>query len=314
MLLDGHFVLEHVARAGSGLYFNFNGTAGVLRKSMIDDAGGWQHDTLTEDSDLSYRAQLKGWKFIYMPGVECPSELPVDMQGFQTQQARWSKGLTQVSLKLLPTIFRAKLPWRTKFEAVMHLTPNVSYPMMMVVAALMLPVMIVRFYMGWWQMLILDLPLVIASFCSISSFYLLAYHEVFPTTWKRGIAFIPVLMAAGVALTVSNTKAVLEALLHIQTAFARTPKYAIERQRVKLKDVKYRSKSGLLPLIEFALGGYFVFMLAYAIDSFNFLAVPFLTIFVAGYWWAALTKLWSDWQGRLQWHRRRRLELQQASQ
>ncbi len=103
ILLDGHFVLEHIARAGGGLFFNFNGTAGILRRSMIADAGGWQHDTLTEDSDLSYRAQLKGWKFVYAPTVECPSELPVETYGFQVQQSRWAKGLTQVAMKLLPT-------------------------------------------------------------------------------------------------------------------------------------------------------------------------------------------------------------------
>src|SRR5277367_5477308 len=102
MLLDGHFVLEHVARCGGGLFFNFNGTAGMLRRQMIDDAGGWQHDTLTEDSDLSYRAQLKGWRFVYLPDIECPSELPVETHGFQVQQARWAKGLTQVAIKLLP--------------------------------------------------------------------------------------------------------------------------------------------------------------------------------------------------------------------
>jgi cellulose synthase/poly-beta-1,6-N-acetylglucosamine synthase-like glycosyltransferase len=309
LLLDGHFILEHGARAGEGLFFNFNGTAGVLRREMIHDAGGWEHDTLTEDSDLSYRAQLKGWKFIYVPGIECPSELPVEMHGFQVQQSRWSKGLTQVALKLMPTILRAKLPFRTKLEAFFHLTPNISYPLMVVVAALMLPVMIVRFYMGWWQMVLLDLPLIIASFFSITSFYMMAYREIFPKNWKRGFAFVPVLMAAGVALTISNTKAVLEALFRVQTAFARTPKYAIERQKVKLQNVKYRSKSGWLPVFELAFGTYFLFMTAYAIDSFNFLAVPFLVIFVAGYYWAAFTKLWADWQGRLAWQRQRRLEL-----
>ena len=152
MLLDGHFVLEHGARFGGGLFFNFNGTAGILRREMIEDAGGWQHDTLTEDSDLSYRAQLNGWKFVYIPGVECPSELPVEMNGFQVQQSRWAKGLTQVAMKLLPTILKADLPRRVKIEAIFHLTPNISYPLMIVVSALMLPVMIVRFYMGWLQM------------------------------------------------------------------------------------------------------------------------------------------------------------------
>src|SRR5262245_4728870 len=164
MLLDGHFILEHGARSRAGYFFNFNGTAGILRRRMIDDAGGWQADTLTEDSDLSYRAQLKGWRFVYLPGLECPSELPVEMHGLQVQQSRWAKGLTQVAKKLLPTIFRAKLPLRMKVEAFLHLTPNISYPLMIVVSALLLPVMIVRFYMGPFQMLYIDLPLIVASF------------------------------------------------------------------------------------------------------------------------------------------------------
>jgi cellulose synthase/poly-beta-1,6-N-acetylglucosamine synthase-like glycosyltransferase len=311
MLLDGHFVLEHGARFGGGLFFNFNGTAGILRREMIDNAGGWQHDTLTEDSDLSYRAQLKGWKFVYIPGVECPSELPVEMNGFQVQQSRWSKGLTQVAIKLLPSILKADLPRRVKLEAIFHLTPNISYPMMIIVSALMLPVMIVRFYMGWLEMLCIDMPLIIASFWSITAFYMLAHRELYPTTWKRGIFFIPMLMAAGVALTISNTRAVLEALLGVQTAFARTPKYAIEgSQKVKLQASRYRSRSGWLPYIELAIGTYFLFMMAYAVDTNNFLALPFLAIFVGGYYWAGCASLWQDLQGRLRWHRQRRLELE----
>ena len=126
MLLDGHFILEHGARSRAGYFFNFNGTAGILRRRAIEDAGGWQHDTLTEDSDLSYRAQLAGWRFVYLPGLDCPSELPVEMHGFQIQQSRWAKGLTQVAKKLLPKILKADLPKRVKFEAIMHLTPNIS--------------------------------------------------------------------------------------------------------------------------------------------------------------------------------------------
>jgi cellulose synthase/poly-beta-1,6-N-acetylglucosamine synthase-like glycosyltransferase len=311
MLLDGHFVLEHGARFGGGLFFNFNGTAGILRREMIQDAGGWQHDTLTEDSDLSYRAQLKGWKFVYIPGVECPSELPVEMNGFQVQQSRWSKGLTQVALKLLPTILKADLPRRVKMEAIFHLTPNISYPMMIVVSALMLPVMIIRFYMGWLQMLCIDMPLIIASFWSITAFYMLAHRELYPKTWKRGIFMIPVLMAAGVALTISNTRAVLEALFGVQTAFARTPKFAIEgSQKVQqLQTSKYRSRSGWLPFAELAIGTYFLAMMAFAVDTYNFLALPFLAIFVSGYYWAGFASLWQDFQGRLRWHRQRKLEL-----
>ena len=304
MLLDGHFVLEHGARSKGGLFFNFNGTAGMLRKKMIEDAGGWQHDTLTEDSDLSYRAQLKGWKFVYVPEIECPSELPVDMYGFQVQQSRWAKGLTQCAIKLLPRIMKADLPWRVKLEAVCHLTPNISYPMMILVSALMLPVMIVRFYMGWLQMLVIDMPLIIASFWSISAFYMISQRELYPRTWKRSFLYLPALMAAGVGLTISNTKAVMEALLGVQTSFARTPKYAIRSsERVKIGQSAYRRKSGSLPFIEIAFGTYFLAMVWYAIDTYNFLSIPFLSLFVFGYYWAGFSTLWQEYQNKLQWQR-----------
>ena len=308
MLLDGHFVLEHVARSGGGLFFNFNGTAGILRRSMIEDAGGWQHDTLTEDSDLSYRAQLKGWKFVYCPSIECPSELPVETYGFQVQQSRWAKGLTQVAIKLLRTILRSDLPWRVKVEAFFHLTPNISYPLMIVVSALLLPAMIVRFYMGWFQMLVIDLPLIAASFWSISAFYVIAHRALFPKTWKRAFLFLPALMAAGVALTIINTRAVIEALVGYQTGFARTPKYAIGgAQKVRIENIQYRRRSGWLPYAELAVGSYFLAMILYAIESLNYLAIPFLLLFVGGYFWAGCTTLWEEYQGKLQWQRQREL-------
>jgi cellulose synthase/poly-beta-1,6-N-acetylglucosamine synthase-like glycosyltransferase len=304
MLLDGHFVLEHGARYGRGLFFNFNGTAGLLRRKMIEDAGGWQHDTLTEDSDLSYRAQLAGWRFVYLPGIDCPSELPVETYSFQVQQGRWAKGLTQVARKLLPRILKADLPARVKAEAFFHLTPNISYPLMIVLSALMLPVMIVRFYMGWFQMLLIDFPLIVASFWSISAFYVMAQRELYPNRWKRSITLLPMLMAAGVALTVSNTRAVLEALFGIKTAFARTPKYALAgEKRQALEGAQYRRRSGWLPFVELAVGTYFLGMVAFAIDTYNFLAIPFLMLFVAGYYWAGLTTLWQEYQGRLRWQR-----------
>ena len=314
MLLDGHFVLEHGARCGSGLFFNFNGTAGVLRRRMIDDAGGWQHETLTEDSDLSYRAQLKGWRFVYLPGLECPSELPVETYGFQVQQARWAKGLTQVALKLLPRILRADLPFRVKAEAFMHLTPNVSYPLMLIVSMLMLPVMIVRFYMGMFQMVLIDFPLIIASFWSISAFYLYAQRELFPRSWWKSIAFLPMLMAAGVALTVSNAKGVIEALLGVQTSFARTAKYAIgsqqrqvQTQQRKAAATAYKRKSGWLPYVELLIGSYFVYMVLFAIDTMNYLAVPFLLLFVCGYLWAGISTLYEEYRDKLQWQRARKM-------
>jgi cellulose synthase/poly-beta-1,6-N-acetylglucosamine synthase-like glycosyltransferase len=309
MLLDGHFILEHGARSRAGYFFNFNGTAGVLRRKMIDDAGGWQHDTLTEDSDLSYRAQLKGWRFVYLPGLDCPSELPVEMHGFQVQQSRWAKGLTQVAHKVLPSILKSDIPARVKAEAFMHLTPNITYPLMIVISALMLPVMIVRFYMGIWQMFLIDLPLIAASFWSISLFYVVAQRELYPKHWKRSILMLPMLMAIGVGLTIVNTRAVLEALFGVKTAFARTPKYAIGERAVNLETKKYRRRSGWLPYVEILVGCYFAFMIVFAIETVNYFATPFLALFVFGYWWAGFGTLYQEYQVRLRWMKQQRLEL-----
>ncbi|HMF74782.1 MAG TPA: glycosyltransferase [Bryobacteraceae bacterium] len=307
MLLDGHFVLEHGARCGSGLFFNFNGTAGILRRKMIDDAGGWQHETLTEDSDLSYRAQLNGWRFVYLPSLDCPSELPAETYSFQVQQARWAKGLTQVAIKLLPRILKSGLPFQVKAEAFMHLTPNISYPLMIVVSMLMLPVMIVRFYMGMFQMVLIDFPLIVASFWSISAFYLYAQRELYPKVWWKSIAFLPMLMAAGVALTLSNTKGVIEALLGIQSSFARTAKYAMGAKKVKLQPTAYKRRSGWLPYAELAFGTYFVYMVDFAIETMNYLAIPFLLLFVCGYYWAGFSTLYEEFRGRIEWQRAQKL-------
>jgi len=296
ILLDGHFVLEHSGRARSGVFFNFNGTAGMWRRQAIDEAGGWEHDTLTEDTDLSYRAQLKGWKFLYLQDVECPAELPVEMTAFKTQQARWAKGLIQVSKKILPQVFSSDASRHQKVEAWYHLTANLSYPLMIVLSVLLLPAMVIRFYQGWFQMLYIDLPLFMASTFSISSFYLVSQKELFPKSWFRSLLYLPLLMALGIGLTITNTRAVLEALIGKQTSFVRTPKYRVETKKDKVGATKYRKRLGWIPWIEIAIGCYFALTVYYAIDNENYFTVPFLLLFVIGYW---CTGLMSLLQGRL---------------
>jgi cellulose synthase/poly-beta-1,6-N-acetylglucosamine synthase-like glycosyltransferase len=291
MLLDGHFVLEHSGRARSGVFFNFNGTAGLWRRCAIEDAGGWQHDTLTEDTDLSYRAQLKGWKFIYLQDVECPAELPVEMTAFKTQQARWAKGLIQTGKKILPRVLKSDAPLHTKIEAWYHLTSNLSYPLMVVLSVLLLPAMVIRFYQGWFQMLYIDLPLFMASTFSISSFYLVSQKELFPGKWYRSLLYLPFLMALGIGLTITNTRAVLEALRGKQTAFARTPKYRVESRKDKVRSTKYRRRLGWVPWVELLVGSYFALTVYYAIDNENYITVPFLFLFVVGYWYTGLMSL-----------------------
>jgi cellulose synthase/poly-beta-1,6-N-acetylglucosamine synthase-like glycosyltransferase len=292
ILLDGHFVLEHGGRSRAGVFFNFNGTAGMWRRQAIDDAGGWEHDTLTEDTDLSYRSQLKGWKFRYLQDVECPAELPIEMTAFKTQQARWAKGLIQCAKKDLPKVLRAKVSRREKVEAWYHLTANISYPLMIVLSTLLLPAMVIRFYQGWFQMLYIDVPLFLASTFSISSFYLVSQKELFPGRWYRTFLFLPALMALGIGLTITNSKAVLEALVGHQSAFARTPKYRVTNKQDKAAAAKkYRKRLGWIPYLEMLIGGYFALTVWYAIANENYITVPFLILFVFGYWYTGLLSL-----------------------
>jgi cellulose synthase/poly-beta-1,6-N-acetylglucosamine synthase-like glycosyltransferase len=291
ILLDGHFVVEHGARSRRGTFFNFNGTAGVWRRKAIDQAGGWEHDTLTEDTDLSYRAQLKGWKFLYLPHIECPSELPVDMNGFKAQQARWAKGLMQTAKKILPKVFSSDVPWHVKSEAFFHLTANISYPLMVLLSTMLLPAMIVRFYQGWVQMLVIDLPLFLASTCSISSFYLVAQKELRPKTWYRTFLYMPFVMATGIGISVRNAQAVLEALAGKKSEFARTPKFNIAGKQGSFAKKSYRNKAGWMPYAEILLGVYFAFTVLYAVLNENYATVPFLLLFVWGYLYTGFMSL-----------------------
>jgi cellulose synthase/poly-beta-1,6-N-acetylglucosamine synthase-like glycosyltransferase len=291
ILLDGHFILEHGGRSRSKVFFNFNGTAGMWRRQAIDDAGGWQHDTLTEDTDLSYRAQLKGWKFKYVQDIECPAELPIEMTAFKTQQARWAKGLIQTSKKVLPLVFRSKVSWRVKIEAFYHLTANISYPLMIVLSTLLLPAMIIRSFGGWFQMLLIDLPLFLASTFSISSFYLVSQKELFPRRWPRTFLYLPFLMSLGIGLTLTNTRAVMEALFGIKSSFKRTPKYRVQSKADKAMGQKYRRRLGIVPWLELLVGGYFVMMCWYAMSSQNYWTIPFLLLFVIGYWYTGFMSL-----------------------
>jgi hypothetical protein len=265
-----------------------------------------------EDADLSYRAQLKGWRFVYVPSIECLSELPVDMYGFQMQQSRWAKGLVQAAIKLLPAILRSKAHWRVKLEAFLHLTPNISYPLIIAMSALLVPMMIVRFYAGWFQMLVIDVPLIVANFWSLWIFYIVAYREVHPTSWKRSIFLMPVLTAAGVALTVINSRTVIEALIGGKGHWTPTPKYSLQGKSAARGPAQYRWHGGWLPFIEVALGVIYVFIAAYAIDTYNFFAVPFLAIFSAGYFWAGFSVLNQEVRSLLRFQRERRLAIESA--
>ena len=287
MLLDGHFVFEHGARARSGRFFNFNGTGGVLRRAMIEDAGGWQHDTLTEDTDLSYRAQMKGWKYVYLSDVEVPSELPTDLTAFQVQQARWAKGLIQTGRKILPAMFASYLPAKVKLEAFFHLTSNVSYPLIVLLSILWLPSAIVRFHQGHAAFLLLDILLFLGTFSSLSTFYMLAQKELFPSMWWWKLLLIPALAATGIGLTITNTRAVLEGLLGMKSPFQRTAKYSTNREQARLARLRYRRSSGWLPLANFVVGTYFACCMVYLAGIGHWTTLPFAALFVTGFYFTA---------------------------
>jgi cellulose synthase/poly-beta-1,6-N-acetylglucosamine synthase-like glycosyltransferase len=290
VILDGHFIIEHGGRHLSGRFFNFNGTAGIWRRNAIESAGGWQHDTLTEDTDLSYRAQMAGWKFLYLPHIVCPAELPVEMNSFKSQQARWAKGLIQTAIKLLPRILRSNLSWKIKTEAFFHLTANISYPLMIALSFLLMPAMIVRFNQGWFQMLYIDLPLWLASTASVSTFYLISQKELYPD-WRVRLKYLPFLMSVGIGLSVSNSKAVMEALLGIKSSFKRTPKYRIESKKDRWVTKKYLRRTGVMPLFELSLGAYFGLVVFYAFINQNYPTIPFLMLFVVGFTYMGLMSI-----------------------
>jgi cellulose synthase/poly-beta-1,6-N-acetylglucosamine synthase-like glycosyltransferase len=290
ILLDAHFVLEHGGRNRSGLFFNFNGTAGIWRRAAIVDAGGWQHDTLTEDLDLSYRAQLRGWQFVFLPDLVSPAEVPVEMNSFKSQQHRWAKGSIQTCRKLLPHILRSDVPLAVKAEAFFHLTANFNYPLMCVLSVLMAPAMIIRYNMGWYEMLLIDVPLFLAATASVANFYMVCQRELHED-WFTRVKYLPFLMSIGIGLAVNNTKAVFEALFNKQSEFARTPKYRIEGEADEWIGKKYRQSFVVQPMIEMALGLYFTATVFYALANGIYGTLPFLVLFQVGFLYMGLMSL-----------------------
>src|SRR5687767_1489242 len=291
IMLDGHFVVEQTTRNRTGGFFNFNGTAGIWRRKAIETSGGWQHDTLTEDTDLSFRAQLMGWKFIYLLDEEAPAEIPVEINAFKAQQRRWAKGVMQVGLKLYPRIWLAPLPLRVKLEMFFRLTGNISYPLMIVASFLQFPLLLVRYNQPFYHLMILDLPLLIFSSISVVLFY---GSAVWYLDQKRAprLLHLPLVMGLGIGLAFSNARAVLEALLGVKSEFVRTPKYQIEEIRDatwKLK--KYRRKKGLLPLLEIGFAFYFLLAIIYSSRLHMWGTIPFLLLFFFGFGYMGVMSL-----------------------
>jgi cellulose synthase/poly-beta-1,6-N-acetylglucosamine synthase-like glycosyltransferase len=294
ILLDGHFVIEHTARHRSGRFMSFNGTAGAWRRTTIEDAGGWHHDTLTEDLDLSYRAQMKGWKFVYLPEVTSPAELPPEMNGFKSQQHRWAKGGAQTCRKLLPGILASRLPWRIKVEAFFHLTSCVSYFLILILTLLLLPVLYLKthfFENDWVMRLIFDSSLVLIATCSASTFYVACQRELF-RTWADSIKYLPFLMSLGVGVSLNNARAAFEGFFGKNSEFVRTPKYGIgagNNEKVQGRAGRQRlNPKRIQAWCELIMALYLTACIAYSVVNKFWLGIFFLCLFAVGYFYVAL--------------------------
>jgi hypothetical protein len=293
IFLDAHFLIEHAARNRSGRFFNFNGTAGIWRRQAIEDAGGWQHDTLTEDLDLSYRAQLAGWRFLFLPEVKVPAELPVEINAFKRQQYRWAKGSIQTARKLLGRVLRAPIPARVKLEAAIHLTNNVAYLLMIGLSLLIFPAMWLRIGTDPTLMLYVDLPLFLGATVSVLVYYTVSQflRDSGGEGWARRL---PALMGLGIGLAVNNARAVLSGFRKEVGVFERTPKYSIEQRSDRWRGKRYRVPSDLTFLIEGAFALFFIgcFIAAIALEMWP--SLPFLYLFLTGYCYMFLLAMTSN--------------------
>lgn len=291
MFLDGHLLLEQTARSRSGRFFNFNGTAGLWRRTCIESAGGWHHDTLTEDLDLSYRAQLAGWRFVFLADLITPAELPVEINGFKSQQHRWTKGSVQTCKKLLPKIWGSDLPWLIKFEATAHLTSNFAYLLLALLCVLLHPAVNEALGTGMLRMVLLDIPIFVATSLAVAVFYICAQRAQYPKTWLRELALLPLLLALGIGLSLNNARAVLEAVFNRQSEFKRTPKYGIENRSQTWRAKKYSPLKSVLPFVELAFAVYFTWYTVDAIVRGCYLSVPFLLLFQGGFTYVAISSI-----------------------
>ncbi|MEM1242965.1 MAG: glycosyltransferase [Cyanobacteria bacterium P01_H01_bin.26] len=283
LMLDGHFVAEQTSRSRTGCFFNFNGTAGLWRIAAITDAGGWQHATVTEDLDLSYRAQLRGWRCVYLPDIQVPAELPMEMNSFKTQQFRWAKGSSQVARLLLPSILQANFPAYIKWEAFFHLTNNFNYLLMLLLLLLSLPYQVYVTY-DWQHALFFYGPLSLSTSLSVVSFYLIAQRKTDDAwfSWQL-IQHLMLLMGVGIGLSINQSLAVCDGLLRNNTDFVRTPKHGVIRATEKWIDKKYRAAKNWLPYLELTMMVYLSVTIAIAFSNRHYLSLPFLVLFLAGY-------------------------------
>jgi cellulose synthase/poly-beta-1,6-N-acetylglucosamine synthase-like glycosyltransferase len=282
--IDGHFGVEQAARAWSGFFMNFNGTAGIWRKKTIKDAGGWQADTLTEDLDLSYRAQLKGWKLKFITDVVCPAEVPVAITAFKSQQFRWAKGSIQTAKKNIGKLFKADIPLLVKIQAFLHLTHYMVHPMMLLVVLTSIPMLYSQWFFKNLSFPVMIFTLLCLATFGPSSLYLFSQRILY-RDWKTRIKFLPFLICLGTGIAANNTKAVLEALLNVKSGFVRTPKYGINKQKDTWRGKGYSIPLSAVSILEFFLGVYSLTGLLMFLFFSKYFISPFMLIYTSGFFY-----------------------------
>lgn len=282
MALDGHFVMEQDVRNKVGYFINFNGTGGIWRKKAILDAGNWQSDTLTEDLDLSYRAQLKGWKFKYLNDVTSPAELPSEVGALKSQQFRWTKGAIETARKMLPEVWKAKIPLRVKIHSTFHLTNNIVFPFILLAGLLNVPLMFIK-HRGGHEAYFAMMSIFVVAFIGSFLFYLLSQKAVYPD-WRRRLLLFPLFMAGSMGFAVNNSRAVFEGLLRKKSEFIRTPKYRIQEKTDSWREKKYAPlKLHWVVLVEILLAVYCFFGVISSLYYLEIAAVPFQLLYFLGF-------------------------------
>jgi cellulose synthase/poly-beta-1,6-N-acetylglucosamine synthase-like glycosyltransferase len=282
MALDGHFVIEQAVRNRAGYFMNFNGTGGIWRKSAILDAGNWQSDTLTEDLDLSYRAQLRGWRFKYLDDFTSPAELPAEVNALKTQQFRWTKGAIETARKILPEVWKSNIPLRVKIHSTFHLTNNIVFPFILLAGILNVPLIFIK-QQGGHDLYFAMMSVFVLAFIGSFLFYMLSQKAVYPD-WRRRLLLFPLFMAGSMGFAVNNSRAVFEGLFRKRSEFVRTPKYRIEDKKDSWQEKKYVPlKLDWIVLIEIALAVYCFFGVISSLYYLEIAAVPFQLLYCLGF-------------------------------
>jgi len=280
--LAGHFIIEQNGRNNAGLFINFNGTAGIWRKVCIEDAGNWQADTLTEDLDLSYRAQLKGWKFVFLNDVVTPSELPAEVNALKSQQYRWTKGSVETALKILPKVWKSNNPLRLKIHSTFHLTNNLVYPFILILALLNLPLIMIKNTLPESKIYFFIFSFFLISFLISFVFYAISQKMIYKD-WIKRLFIFPIFMSGSMGFSINNSKAVMAALMKRKSPFERTPKYHLTGKQGTLNLKKYKPRFDNMVLFEIIMAIYSLVGVGVALYYSEIGIIPFMMMFFFGY-------------------------------